>query len=210
MYMENDFNKNKYAVVRNFISREQADFLFTYLFMKRNVQITLIKEKLIPPFSEYFGTFYDDQIPNTYANYGDVAMDTLLYLNKHKVEKIMNQPLVEAYSYCRMYKKGDELKRHKDRPSCELSATLHLGGDEWPIYLEPSGQEGMKGIEVNLNPGDALFYMGCELEHWREPFKGDHCGQVFLHYTSVQNKNRLYDGRPHLGLPGHLQNMKKC
>ena len=50
--MENDFNKNKYAVVRNFISREQADFLFTYLFMKRNVQITLIKEKLIPPFPE--------------------------------------------------------------------------------------------------------------------------------------------------------------
>ena len=41
MYMENDFNKNKYAVVRNFISREQADFLFTYLFMKRNTLLPI-------------------------------------------------------------------------------------------------------------------------------------------------------------------------
>ena len=153
--MVNKFKKNKYVVVKNFVSRELSDFLFTYLFMKRNTQITLIKEKLIPPFSEYFGTFQDNQIPNTYANYGDVAMDTILFLTKNKVEKIMGIKLIETYSYCRMYKKGDELKRHKDRPSCQLSATLNLGGDPWPIFLEPSGKEGLKGVRVNLSlPGD--------------------------------------------------------
>ena len=205
--MVNKFKKNKYVVVKNFISRELSDFLFTYLFMKRNTQITLIKEKVIPPFSEYFGTFQDNQIPNTYANYGDVAMDTLLFLTKKKVEKIMDVTLIETYSYCRMYKKGDELKRHKDRPSCQLSTTLNLGGDPWPIFLEPSGKEGLKGVRVNLKPGDALFYQGCELEHWREPFKGEHCGQVFLHYNSDNNKQNLYDGRPHLGLPGDFKNV---
>ena len=27
---------------------------------------------------------------------------------------------------------------------------MHLGGDDWSIFLEPSGEEGKKGIEVKL------------------------------------------------------------
>ena len=42
------------------------------------------------------------------------------------------------------------LKRHKDRFSCEISTTMNLGGDDWPIYLEPSGETGKKGIKVDL------------------------------------------------------------
>ena len=34
-------------------------------------------------------------------------------------------------------KPGDVLHRHKDRFSCEISTTLNLGGDPWPIHLEP-------------------------------------------------------------------------
>jgi hypothetical protein len=49
-----------------------------------------------------------------------------------------------------------------------------------------------------------LVYSGCELEHWREPFEGNTCGQVFLHYNHVNGpfaeKNR-FDKRPMLGLP---------
>jgi hypothetical protein len=41
-------------------------------------------------------------------------------------------------------KKGMNLKRHKDRFSCEISTTMNLGGDDWPIYLEPSGEVGKK------------------------------------------------------------------
>ena len=51
---------------------------------------------------------------------------------------------------------------------------------------------------------DMLVYSGCELEHWREPFEGDVCGQVFLHYNHVNGpfaeKNR-FDRRPMLGVP---------
>ena len=116
--------------------------------------------------------------------------------------------LTETYSYARIYKKGDELKRHKDRYSCEISTTMNLGGDDWPIFLEPSGEEGKDGIEVKLEAGDMLMYHGCDLEHWRKPFKGKDCGQVFLHYNDSKGKNaktNKYDGRPIIGLPSYFK-----
>ena len=105
------------------------------------------------------------------------------------------------YSYARIYKRNDELPRHKDRDECAISTTLFLGGDKWPIYLEPSGEENRGGIKVDLNPGDMLIYRGCKMEHWREPFDGDNCAQVFLHYNeeneeSLKNK---YDNRAFIG-----------
>ena len=112
--------------------------------------------------------------------------------------------LYETYSYARIYKTGDVLERHKDRYSCEVSTTLNLGGDNWPIYLEPSGKKGKDGNKISLEQGDMLIYKGCEVEHWRETFSGVNCAQVFLHYNDASyeeaEKNR-YDGRPFLGLP---------
>ena len=49
-----------------------------------------------------------------------------------------------------------------------------------------------------------LVYRGCELEHWREKFKGKECVQVFLHYNNRKtpgSKKNMFDKRPHLGLP---------
>ena len=120
------------------------------------------------------------------------------------MEKTTGLNLQPAYTYARIYKKGDVLKRHKDRFSCEISTTMNLGGDKWDIYLEPSGKEGMKGVKVSLNPGDMLVYRGCELEHWRNKFKGKECCQVFLHYNNKKTPGsefNLFDKRPHLGLP---------
>ena len=33
------------------------------------------------------------------------------------------------------------------RYSCEISTTLNLGGDSWPIYLDPTGKQGQAGIK---------------------------------------------------------------
>jgi hypothetical protein len=121
-----------------------------------------------------------------------------------EMEKVTGLKLYPAYTYARIYKKGDELKRHKDRFSCEISTTMNLGGDDWPIYLEPSGETGKKGIKVDLKPGDMLVYSGCELEHWRNKFRGKECIQAFLHYNNrktVGAKDNMFDKRPHLGLP---------
>ena len=97
-------------------------------------------------------------------------METLLEALRAKMEKETGYKLNETYSYARIYKTGDVLHRHKDRYSCEVSTTLNLGGDPWPIYLDPTGKKGQAGIKVELEAGDMLLYSGCDLEHWREEF----------------------------------------
>tara|TARA_R100000995_G_scaffold18093_1_gene7363 strand:- start:1308 stop:1718 length:411 start_codon:yes stop_codon:yes gene_type:complete len=135
------------------------------------------------------------------------------------MEKHTGLKLNETYSYARIYKKGDVLRRHKDRYSCEISTTLNLGGDPWPIYLDPINnkrhteyteyKEGTSsGLKIDLEPGDMLIYSGCELEHWREEFKGKDCGQVFLHYNRANSKlGKLnkFDRRPFIGLPAFFR-----
>ncbi len=77
--------------------------------------------------------------------------------------------------------------------------------DEYKKIIKPDAPAGTK---VLLDVGDMLVYSGCELEHWREPFDGNICGQVFLHYNHVNgpfaDKNR-FDGRPMLGLPSFVK-----
>jgi hypothetical protein len=199
-----NFKKNNYVVVKKAISTELANFCYDYFLLKRQVAKTLFELNYISPFSNYFGTWGDSQVPKTYSHYSDIVMETLLLKLKPLMEKNTSLKLHETYSYARIYKNGDILHRHKDRPSCEISTTLNLGGDSWPIYLEPSGENNKKGFKINLKPGDMLIYKGCLLEHWRDKFEGQNCGQVFLHYNNANNKELLsnkFDGRIHLGLP---------
>ena len=203
------FQKNKYSVLKGVISKEIADFAFAYFLNKRKAARFLFDQRYISPFTEYFGTWADEQVPNTYSHYGDLVMETLLQKVKPIMEKHTGLKLSETYSYARIYKKGDVLARHKDRYSCEISTTLNLGGDPWLIYLDPTGRKGQAGIKVNLKPGDMLIYSGCELEHWREEFNGKDCAQVFLHYNDAKkktSKENQYDKRPFLGLPAWCKN----
>ncbi len=202
------FKKNKYVVIKSVISKELAKFVYEYFLLKRQVAKSLFDSKYISPFTSYFGIWSDDQVPNTYSHYSDIAMETLLKQVKPIMEKHTKLKLNETYSYARIYKKGDILARHKDRFSCEISTTLNLGGDIWPIYLDPTGKEGRAGIKIELQAGDMLVYSGCDLEHWREEFTGADCCQVFLHYNNKNSKNskeNLFDKRPHLGLPSDFK-----
>tara|TARA_B100001094_G_scaffold93399_1_gene89256 strand:+ start:206 stop:829 length:624 start_codon:yes stop_codon:yes gene_type:complete len=200
------FKKNKYTIIRNAIAKDLATFVANYFLLKKQVFDTCTKHRYISPYENMFG-FYetkDEQVENTYSAYSDIAMETLLLKCQPEMEKVTGLKLYPAYSYARAYKKGDSLKRHTDRFSCEISTTMNLGGDPWPIYLEPSGQKNKKGVKVNLEPGDMLVYRGCDLEHWREKFKGKECVQVFLHYNNHKTSNaddNMFDRRPHLGLP---------
>ena len=193
-----------YKIIKQAISEELAEFVYDYFLNKRTVARHLFDTRYISPYTEYWGVWNDEQIPETYSHYADVAMETLLVKLKPLMEKESGLKLNETYSYARIYKKGDVLKRHKDRYSCEVSTTLNIGGDEWPIYLEPSGEEEKEGTKVILNQGDMLVYKGCDVEHWREAFEGENCGQVFLHYNDASDEKaeqNKYDGRPCLGLP---------
>ena len=200
------FKKKKYTVIRQAISKDLAAFVANYFMMQKQVYDTCRNARYISPFENIIGHYEgkDEQIPETYSQYSNMAMETLMLKCQPKMEEATGLKLYPAYTYARIYKKGDELKRHKDRFSCEISTTMNLGGDDWPIYLEPSGEVGKKGIKVNLKPGDMLVYSGCELEHWRNKFRGKECIQVFLHYNNrktVGAKDNMFDKRPHLGLP---------
>ena len=193
-----------YKIIKQAITQELAEFVYSYFLTKRKVARRFFDDRYISPFTTEFGVWNDEQIPETYSHYADVAMETLLEKLKPLMEKESGLKLNETYSYARIYKKGDVLKRHKDRYSCEVSTTLNLGGDEWPIYLEPAGEEEKEVIKVILNQGDMLVYKGCDVEHWREKFEGENCGQVFLHYNDASDEKaeqNKYDGRPFLGLP---------
>jgi len=207
---------NKYQVIKGAINYELANFIFNYFLLKREAVDFMYKNNIHAQ-SPILGTWGDTQIPNTYSCYADFVMETMLM----KVLPIMQQEtglnLVPTYSYARVYKKGDTLHRHKDRPSCEISTTINLGGEPWPIFIDGTGANNVlnerqnlvkpgapEGTKVLLEVGDMLVYSGCELEHWREPFEGNICGQVFLHYNHVNGpfaeKNK-FDGRAMLGLP---------
>ena len=200
------FKKNKYTVIRQAISKDLASFIANYFSMQKQVYDTCRAARYFSPFETILGYYEaeNEQIPNTYSQYSNMAMETLLLKCQPDMEKATGLKLYPAYTYARIYKKGDELKRHKDRFSCEISTTMNLAGDDWPIYLEPSGETGKKGIKVDLKQGDMLVYSGCELEHWREKFKGKECIQVFLHYNNRKtrgSRDNMFDKRPHLGLP---------
>ena len=210
-----NFQEKKYQVIKNAVSYELANFIFNYFLLKRDA-VKYMYEKNITYDTGLLGTWTDKQVPNTYSIYGDPVFDTLLM----KVLPVMKQEtgleLIPTYSYARIYKQGDILKRHKDRPSCEISTTLNLGGTPWPIFIDGTGADNVideyknihkpnapEGTKVLLEVGDMLVYSGCELEHWREPLEGETCGQVFLHYNHVNgpfaDKNK-FDGRPLLGI----------
>ena len=212
------FKKKKYTIIRQAISKDLAAFVANYFSLQKQVYDTCRAQRYISPFENIIGHYENDneQIPNTYSQYANIAMETLLLKCQPAMEKATELKLYPAYTYARIYKKGDVLKRHKDRFSCEISTTMNLGGDDWPLYLEPDSSKGgtkegvgyvsenTKGVQVDLKPGDMMVYRGMELEHWREKFKGKECIQVFLHYNNRKTpgaKDNMFDKRPHLGLP---------
>jgi len=206
------FKQNKYVYVKNFISKELATFLYRYSLLKEKSVHTMIDAGLLNP-TNILGTTVELQVPESFGSYGDFAMETMLDDCTNKIEKITNLDLIPTNSFFRIYRYGNELKKHKDRPSCEISATVCLGYD----YTKPDEVYGYKdetedykwgmfvdGEEVFTDVGDAIIYRGCDVEHWRTVFEGTNQSQVFLHYNDLKGSfggKNLYDGRPHLGLP---------
>lgn len=220
--MNQEFEQNKFKIVTEAVHQDVILFLENYLRLKAKVFNIMSEHRYLSPYDTDWGQMGDEQVPNSYSHYGDLAMENLLLFLKKKTQKATGLELSPNYTYTRLYTKGAELKRHKDRFSCEISTTLNLGGDPWPIFVDtsntdiiPEGEKWVspmnKGIEINLKPGDMLVYQGQKIEHWREPFQGNYCAQVFLHYNNLKSENakeNLYDQRPFVGLPTWFKGKK--
>ena len=166
--------KKRYEVIRKVIKLDMCNFLTEYFLLKRKVKIMYDKTKFISPTNKEYGVMGDPQCPDAWAIYGDIAGDLVVKNLKPTVEKVFGKKLVETYSYLRVYEKGHELRRHKDRYSCAVSATVNLGGNEWPIFIAKNTKYGKrigvnehglsmkyepsntKGEKIILKPGDSV------------------------------------------------------
>ena len=117
------------------------------------------------------------------------------------LQDILGEELYKTYYYDRFYFVDQELNRHRDRDSCEISISVQIGSNSnnpWPFCLRTlNGEE----VSVNLKDGSGVVYMGCDLEHWRDPLRSRHKGlrkflnkiikksddtywhQIFFHYV---------------------------
>lgn len=163
--MNNQLRENNYILVPNFIDADRARQLAAEF-------------RVFAREHNYKG---DHQVPDSHSVYNYMPFLRLLTEKIDHSSELAETPLLPICSYSRVYRKGNVLRRHKDRPGCEVSLTVNLDGDaDWPIWIQkPSGEE----VAVELRPGDAIMYLGYAADHWRNEFTGNDYVQVFLHYV---------------------------
>jgi len=169
--------ENNYLVVPNFLSAKKAKSLalkFKEYCHKNNIK-------------------GDDQAPNSSGEYNFSLFLELLCEKVKKVSNLVEEKVLPTYSYARVYRRNDELTKHRDRDACELSLTINLfQNKEWPIYIsKPNGET----AKVTLQPGDAMIYLGCVAPHWRDVLLEEEYVQVFLHYVFSRGSraNHVFD-----------------
>lgn len=183
------FAQHGWVYIPKLVSKSECKMLSDYLF--------LLKEKNKTRKG-------DPQCPLSDAVYGEKYLDSFLESFCPKIAEQINIPLLPTYCYSRIYHTGEELKIHKDRPSCEISATITLGHDDkseiWPIFF--SKVDGYTDIHRQvIEIGGAVIYRGMDLWHWRQPYKGKWQTQIFTHYVEADgvNADLVFDGRANLG-----------
>jgi len=167
----------KYKFIKNFLNKEEIDIGSNYLKYLHKLNLNLFDMK---------------QSNNCDSNfYYDPLTETLMMRKLKTVEEISGLKLFPTYSFTRVYTFNSNLQKHIDRESCEVSITVMWDSDgtKWPIFMD--------GTPIEMQPGDAVIYLGRELPHWRETFEGDFHIQSFLHYVDQNGpfKKFKYDKR---------------
>ncbi len=210
-----EFEENGYLVIKNIIDIQElvceipeTRGMYNYYGSLENVSYNPV----------------ESQVPGSISRYRYPKYKYLHSEIRMKIENIIGNKLFNTYYFDRFYFVGQELKKHLDRPSCEISATVHISSNLtkcWPIYIkspdvygENKGDIIKKGkiSKVCLNPGDAIIYKGCERPHWREPMKSkynkiqllikkilgneddSYYHQVFFHYVLADGERCNFAG----------------
>lgn len=195
--MNKKYEKYGFFVKRNLLQKQTLDVL--KIQFKINEECIHIQHNI--DYSNK-GYFQDTQVKNSFGWYGNYCFESLLLILQKDYETILNKKLFPCYSYARTMYQGADMEKHKDRPSCQYSVTICVDEDldnPYPIFIEDYAG---KTHSVHLKSGDALFYNGTELNHWREEYQGKEQMQAFLHYVDSDGeyKNHKFDGRLSLGL----------
>jgi len=127
---------------------------------------------------------HDTQCPQSEAFADLPALDPLYDLLGKRAAAITGQTLRPTYHYARIYRAGATLGPHTDRAECEISVSINLGGDPWPLGIFDRDHH---PHTHTLQAGDALFYRGIEHVHWRPGrFSGRSRAQMFGHWVGVE------------------------
>lgn len=186
--VEQHFAKHGWAYVPNLVDKYECEMLTNHLLSLKN-------EGRLKP---------DKQCTLSGSIYGESLLDKFLDLNRSKISSLINISLLPTYTYARLYNKNEVLNIHKDRPSCEISATITLGHDKkssiWPFFFSKTDKHTDVHRQI-IEVGGAVLYRGMDLWHWREKYSGRWQAQVFLHYVDANGPNAdlAYDGRANLG-----------
>lgn len=172
MYTQNLLATQGVFVCKDVLTKEMTQFLTHVMLRKHQTE----------------GKKGDKQVPNALTILDhDLFLETLHEQIWPKLEIILEEELLPTYTFARLYSNEDELKKHKDRPACEISITVQLGRSHhyaWPIFV---GDQ-----RFDLAEGDGVVYLGREVEHWRDVCDGPkdyYSGQVFFHFV---RKNGVY------------------
>jgi len=148
-------------------------------------------------------TFRDDeQVKKSLTRYrhDDKNFEAIFESCKQKIEQIIGCKLYKTYFFDRIYYAYNELVKHKDRESCEISLSVNISSNpkniEWPFYITSAKNE---DCSIIMKPGDAVLYKGHNHAHWREPLdpnklmikeKSENImyHQIFFHYVLANGK----------------------
>ena len=181
---------NKLYVIREGVSKETCEQLKTeYLMIKEVVE------------TQYSGPTSDPIMPGAFAMYSPVCFEAMGQVIQPMIEQVVGCELYQTFSYARVYVKGTNLVRHRDRTSGEWVGNVCITRDDtdWELYIELDG----KSHQILLNQGDICIFRGHKDYHWRPKYTGELQVQAFVSYVDVNGKyaKNKYDGRPMLSMP---------
>lgn len=124
-----------------------------------------------------------------YYIHNDPVMQFVHRQSGNLVRAITGEQIIPSYSFLSAYLKGARLKKHVDRPQCLWNGSLLIDQNpetdlekSWPIYLESPNRTS----EIRLDFGDALFYSGTKIPHWRKSIGRKNRQTLgLLHYVPI-------------------------
>ena len=151
-------------------------------------------------------TEVDAQVPTSYSRYSYPPFKNVHDLIGQAIEKTIGIAVFPTYYYERFYWRNSVLKRHTDRPACEISVSIQISSNTkpWPIYFKK--HDGTES-SLTMEDGDGVIYKGIEIEHWREKLDSKYNRfqryvqnlrdidddtyhhQIFFHYVKAQGYN---------------------
>ena len=194
------FDTNGYLIIKNLCDPEK---LFHSVPKERGVFNWRDSDKL----DKFTYEEIETQVSGSVARYWHPQYRKIHSEIRLILEQVIGRKLYNTYYYDRFYFPGQELKKHTDRPACEISVTIHVSTnikESWPIWIKTPDTFEDKTMKtliasgenrfVHLEAGDGMIYKGCERPHWRDPMPGLleskinkdeslYYHQIFFHYV---------------------------